>query len=197
MKIINDLLRWIAVLLLLSFTLFLAYYPMLRVVDTLFNLDSFPKLPLNFKIDGVQAQWGYAGWAENLGSHFTADPANLPTQNHTLEGQPLSIGSSIFPQGIGTHAPSKISFNLNKKISQFSCLVGLDDSTSNTSNGVYAYLLADGKEIYRSTKIHLQAAPIPINVSVTGVENLVLGVDISTPEDETSNCDWINLQFKP
>ena len=117
-----------------------------------------------------------------------------PLLDHNIQGGVLKIGGTAFPAGIGTHAPSKIAFDLGGKINRFSCLVGLDQVSPNSAGVVYS-VLADGREIFRSPKLRSDADPLPIDVSVAGAKELVLFADNCEFGDMGSSVDWVDLKF--
>lgn len=171
--------------------------------------DGFKRHKLDFNVEGVPAKWGYAAWAgvfdepracfgpDNHGSVGELSLKDLsPVLNHNIEGGPLVINRQVFPSGIGTHAPGKIAFSLEGKFSRFSCRVGLDATSSNSRGAIYT-VVADGREIFRSEKLNMEADPYPIDVSVAGVKELVL-VAIQTEFSNTgNNVDWVDLHFTP
>ncbi len=198
-------------LLVLALALSLAPQPALRMARLWMGQDGIPRLKLDFTVDGVPAKWGYACWTgpftENLSKFgfpgegpYNEILRNLPPNlNHNIEGGALSINGSSFPAGIGVHAPSKIAFSLKRKISRFSCLVGLDRlfSTMEQQTGIIYSLLADGQEIFKSPKLKSDADPFPIDISVAGVNELVLFANTTEFYDIDSDVDWVNLKFEP
>ena len=107
----------------------------------------------------------------------------------------MVINGVTFQSGVGTHAPGKIAFSLDGKFSRFSCGVGLD-ATSVLSRGVIYAVIADGREIFRSPKLGLDADPYPMDVEVGGVHELVLNAVQTDFADTRSNVDWVNLKFE-
>jgi hypothetical protein len=122
--------------------------------------------------------------------------AQLPLLNHNMAGTPLWINQLSFAEGIGSRAPSKIAFNLEKKYAHFSCKVGLD-KTSGYNHGVIFSLIADGREIYKSPKLLSNSDPFPVNCSLDGVKELVLFADNMQVDETVSNVDWVDLKFEP
>lgn len=200
-------LRFLAAFLLLALSLALAFKPDQRMIRLWLNGDGIERFKLDFKINGVPTEWGYACWAgpfvEFLGNFGITGQGIVnetfrnipPVLNHNIDGGALNINGAIFNEGIGTHAPSKIAFSLQRKYSRFSCRVGLD-ATTKDNVGVFYSLLADGREIYRSPKLKSDADPLPIDVSVTGVKELVLCVDPTEFQGIWSNTDWVDLKFE-
>lgn len=181
----------------------------LRIVRLWLNQDEFERHKLAFSVEGVPAEWGYAAWTglfgENMPPVGWAQAGSMdellqknipPVLNHNIEGGPLVVNAIAFPSGIGTHAPGKIAFSLQGKFSRFSCRVGLDAASIYSKGAIYS-VVADGREIFRSPKLQIDVDPFPIDVSVTGVHELVLNAVQTEFENTHSDVDWVDLKFTP
>lgn len=178
-------------LLLMALLLALLYTPVERMFQIEWGQDGFQKLPLAFQVEGVAVPWGYAGWV----TQPTRPKSVAPVLDRNMDGGKLEVDGISFGHGIGTHAPSQIALSLDGKFRRFSCQVGLDQA-SDQSRGVVYSLRADGREIYRSSKIYYGAGPLPIQADVAGVKQLVLCADITDVEDLASAVDWTQLHFE-
>ena len=187
----------------------LTLQPTLRIARLWLYHDEFERHALNFTVDGAKAEWGYAAWAglfnEKLirfGSGLDGPVGELllknlpPLFDLNIEGGPLKINNAVFSSGIGTHAPSKIAFALQGKFNRFSCRVGLDVTSVNSRGAIYS-VVADGREIFRSPKLGMEAEPYPIDVSVAGVKELVLKTIQTDFSNTGCNVDWVDLKFTP
>jgi hypothetical protein len=145
--------------------------------------------PLNYTVDGVQAQWGYSDWTRG-------GKPGPPLPGHNIMGGNLNINGTVYSQGIGVQTPSKISFKLRGKISRFSCRAGLDVNGIKCK-GVLLSVLADGREIFKSQKIDPGQDPLSIDVPVTGVKTLILAADPATSNSGWTQVDWVDLKFMP
>jgi hypothetical protein len=202
----NMVLPWVSTLLLLGLAFSLSLQPAIRMGRLWMGQDGFQRYKLEFNVNGVPAEWGYACWAGPLtvplsqfgqpGEGVFNDSRSIPPAvDHNIDGGALDINGTPFSNGIGVHAPSKIAFAPQGKSSRFSCLVGLDVK-GNQSLGVIYSLVADGHEIFKSPKLKSDADPFPINVSLSGVKELVLCADITEFGDIDSDVDWVNLKFE-
>ncbi|HJT23985.1 MAG TPA: NPCBM/NEW2 domain-containing protein, partial [bacterium] len=174
---------WLASLLLLGLGLSLTFQPILRMGRIWLRQDGIQRHKLSFTTDGVPATWGYAAWSgflpDDLIQKFHLPyPGGVnttvsipPLLNQNIIGGPLNINGTQFTSGIGSHAPSKIAFDLGGKVRRFSCQVGLDVTSQNSSGVVYS-VWADGKEVFLSPKLKSDADPFPIQVPVAGVKEL-------------------------
>jgi hypothetical protein len=204
----SPVIRSLAALLLSALFFYLTFQPAVRMARLWVYHDAIPRYKLHFEVDGVSARWGYACWIgpfmeDQNKFGFPGEALNNemlknlpPVLNQNIEGGILNINGVAFPAGIGTHAPSKIAFSLEGKVSRFSCLAGLD-MTAKDSLGVIYSLWADGREIFRSPKLKPGADPFPISVSVAGAKELVLSAETTEFADTVSDVDWVNPKFEP
>ncbi len=181
-----------ASIVLIVLALFLNFSTARRMIQIGTGQDGFDKWTLGLSFDGVRIPWGYAGWVKSPG----LPSSSPPLLDQSINGGKLIIDGISFSHGIGTHAPSKLAFSLEGKFRNFSCYAGLDQ-TSDQSHGVVYCLWADGHEIYRSPKRYYGSEPLPIKADVTGVKELVLGVNTTDIEDASSDVDWVQLRFEP
>jgi hypothetical protein len=55
-------------------------------------------------------------------------------KNRTVTGQPMRIAGTAYAQGLGTHAPSVIVYELPEGVNRFTATVGIDEVASNKPN---------------------------------------------------------------
>lgn len=172
-------------------------YPTQRLLLRLAGQESdFKSLTWDFSVDGFRSERAYSGLRDQT-HHLTWNHSEVPVRDHNIYGGPLVVNGRAFRHGVEVHAPSRIEFILDGRADRFSCRVGLDDSSGHGQCfGDYALLIADGKEIYRSPKIGFGMNPVTLDVPVTGVRRLVLGVDTTVLEDQGSNVDWVEMRFQ-
>ena len=92
------------------------------------------------------------------------------------DGRPLSINGQKFVQGLGTHANSKLVYNLAGEYSTFSTWIGVDDEVGR--KGEVRFLLQrDGQTVYTSPVMTGRDAARQVSVSVTGAKTLSLVVE--------------------
>lgn len=192
--------QWVASLILLVGIFGITAYPVKRIFLLCLGKNcDYKKMKLKFSVDGIQAEWGYSGLSLPPSDFLEENSSEPPVENANIYGGIMKINGQSFLNGFGVRAPSELAFSLNGKISRFSCLVGFDMSSPGdiTQGGVFCSLLADGHEIFKSHKFDRDFNPIPIDVSVVGVKELILKVDIPAIEQVGSDVDWVNLSFKP
>ena len=111
--------------------------------------------------------------------------------NESIGGNTITLGGVQYTNGIGVNSYSGIEYNLGGVCSRFSATIGIDDEVGNNGTVIFQ-VFADGTKIYDSGVITGSSAPLAINLDVTGVRRLTLGV--GTDDDGTGNdhADWAN-----
>lgn len=93
----------------------------------------------------------------------------------SVDGQPLRIGTEVFPQGIGTHAPAELVFPLDGAQRWLTFYAGV--SADMTEKGsVTVRVWADGKKSYETEVMRVREEPRYVSLPVSGVRELRLVV---------------------
>jgi hypothetical protein len=104
----------------------------------------------------------------------------------SVENNTMKIDGRIFEFGVGSHANSKLVWNLNGAYKKFHSYIGLDDE-SVCGNGAIWAVKGDGKYLYRSevlTSYKIDSLSIDIN----GVKVL----ELETLDNGNRDCDHTN-----
>jgi hypothetical protein len=145
------------------------------------------RMNITLKFDGIKSKWGYSGWA--------TDGSANPNINKSIQGTDLQIRETKYKQGIGTHAPSEIVFDLEGKVKKFSCLVGPDKS-GGTADIIIFKVSGDGNKLFESPVMRGSVEPMPVDLNVSGVKELNLQVLYGGAEQGWGHADWINVKFE-
>ncbi len=145
------------------------------------------------------------------------DPYGPPKRQVDFTGDTLEIREHEYKWGLGTHAPSTLHIDLNKKGVKFSAWVGVDedvrkfhspetrDELGNVASYVYDNkvdhydftkggtvifkVFLDGKLHYSSGLMNVATPPRQIDVNLNGAERLTLVAD---PTEDGSFADYAN-----
>jgi alpha-galactosidase len=80
-------------------------------------------------------------WVEQLDlSEMRQSCFDKPGVRQSVSGKTLSVAGKSYEHGVGTHAPSEVSFELGGRGLRFSASVGVDDAKKNKAHPVFAYL---------------------------------------------------------
>ena len=141
-----------------------------------------------FTFDGVKTKWGYSGWTKD-GS------ANPNRDKGIFTDQKLAINGVEFETGLGTHAPSKIVFDLKGKMKKFSCKVGIDRGGNDQSSVIFK-VFGDRKKLFQSPVMKVKDPAAPVQLNVMGIQELSLEVDAANPDGGWAQGDWVEIKFE-
>jgi alpha-galactosidase len=113
------------------------------------------------------------------------------------DGKPLSISAERFERGVGTVAISTLNVYLNGAATKFSAHVGADDEKRGSSRtSVEFFVIGDGKQLWRSGVMHANDAAKDFEVSVAGVQQLLLKVGDADDGNNDDFSDWADAKFE-
>lgn len=103
------------------------------------------------------------------------------------EGDPILAHGTKYPYGLYAHAPSKLTYELGGKFSEFLATITLIEwiDCSDGDGGEFIINL-DGGEIFRSKRMMPSSAPENIKVDVTDGQIL----ELITEKGKNDYCDW-------
>ena len=110
-------------------------------------------------------------------------------QDRAVSGEPLRIGEVEYERGLGVHADSKLTFNLDGKFSTFHVVPGPDDAHRGKLEMI---ILVDGKEVYRSGVISRGDFGFAqsVELSVAGASQLTLVVEQADGNNGGDHANW-------
>lgn len=109
-------------------------------------------------------------------------------------GGPISIRGKSFAKGLGVHAISKLTFDINRGYKRFLAEVGLDDSAGDLAS-VEFKIYADGKLIWESGVLRRSTAAKLVDLEVLNVNQLVLEVTAADNADIQDRANWANAKL--
>jgi len=124
-----------------------------------------------------------AGWTPNNDGQ--------PRRNRDVTEQPLRLGGRRYASGLGTHAPSEISYRLAGRYTRFTGLVGAAERGGSTVFQVYG----DGRKLFDSGTLHGLGEVHRLDVSVQGVQQLRLVVTDAGDGYIHDMANWANLRL--
>jgi 4-amino-4-deoxy-L-arabinose transferase-like glycosyltransferase len=95
-----------------------------------------------------------------------------PKMGKTVENNAMRIDRRVFEFGVGSHAPSKLAWNINGAYKKFHSYIGLDDESVG-GNGAIWVVYGDGKELYRS-RVLASYELDSLSIDISGVKMLEL-----------------------
>lgn len=122
--------------------------------------------------------------------------------DRSCQGDEISISGKRYPWGIGVHADSELTFELNGRFREFRADIGIATRMGNRGSVVFR-VLGDGKELYKSPLIRGVAqrspaenddkpagGPVEVKVPVAGVKLLTLEVTNGGDLDLGDVANW-------
>ncbi|MEC3998621.1 NPCBM/NEW2 domain-containing protein [Actinacidiphila sp. DG2A-62] len=110
------------------------------------------------------------------------------------DGHPITIGGTVFAKGLGTNAPSTITYYLGGKCSALTTTVGVDDEKD--GRGTVEFLVvADGTTVADSGVLTDASGPKQLQAALAGVQNVQLVVTDGGDGNDSDHADWANPQI--
>ncbi len=110
--------------------------------------------------------------------------------NQSTSGKPLLLQGKEY-KGVGTHADSKMIIDLASKGERFTALVGVDDNAGGLGTVIFR-VTGDGNILFDSGIMKMGEEPRQINVSLKGVNKLVLEALTGPDGNKYDHADWAN-----
>jgi hypothetical protein len=106
------------------------------------------------------------------------------------QGEDISIAGKRYPWGIGVHANSELSFDLNGRFKEFLADAGVASRMGNQGSVVFT-VLGDGKELFKSPVVHGgDEKALSIKIPVAGVKVLTLRATNADDLDLSDAANW-------
>jgi hypothetical protein len=109
-----------------------------------------------------------------------------PKMGKSVDNNAMRIDGRIFEFGIGSHAASKLAWNLSQPYKKIHSFIGLDDESA-CGNGAIWVVKGDGKELYRS-KVLTSHEIDSLSIDISGVKVL----ELETLDNGDKDCDHAN-----
>jgi hypothetical protein len=111
-------------------------------------------------------------------------------------GHALRLGGAVHDKGLGLHSHSRLTYALGGRYRRFEALVGLDDEDG-AGGSVRVKVLADGKplDLGAARALTAKGGPLPVSVSVAGVKELTLEVELGDNGDVQDVVNWVDARL--
>ncbi len=137
------------------------------------------------RIDGVYLdtlKWSEAtaGWGE-------------VRLNRSVMDKPMTIAGRRYFRGIGTHANSRIDYDIPTGFGAFAATIGYDQEVRGGS--VVFVVNGDDKELFRSPVVKHGTGPIEVRVALDGVSKLTLLTEDAGDGIAADHADWADARL--
>lgn len=109
--------------------------------------------------------------------------------DRSVGGEPMILGGRSFPRGVGVHAYSSLTYEIDGAYETFAATVGIDDAVR-PAGSVEFIVMADGDEVLRVGPLTGEDPPKQIRAPIAGVRSLTLIVDYAEGADLSDWADW-------
>ncbi len=113
-----------------------------------------------------------------------------PQPDHSVDGNPLTIGQTSYEYGLGTHADSVFIINCAGQAQRFTAQVGIDAEVQDNPGSVIFQVIGDGKELYNSGLIKAGQPAQAVDVDLTGIQTMILLVEGGDDGINYDHADW-------
>jgi len=114
-------------------------------------------------------------------------------EEEAADGRALQIGDQIYERGLGVHAPSLLRFRLAGACTRFSAEIGVDDEVGDQGSVVFQ-VWSDGEKLFDSGTLTGTSAPLAVDVSLEGRQDLRLFVG-SNGDMSHDHADWAEARL--
>jgi alpha-glucosidase len=105
------------------------------------------------------------------------------------DGRPITIRGTVYPKGLGTHAPAEVAVWLGQACSSFTATAGVDDEVTSPGSVTFE-VLGDGRSLAGTGVLRSTDPAYPITADVTGVRLLTLRVTDAGDNKNFDHADW-------
>ncbi|WP_329459083.1 NPCBM/NEW2 domain-containing protein [Streptomyces sp. NBC_01497] len=109
------------------------------------------------------------------------------------DGNPITIGGQVYAKGLGTNAPSAVTYYLGGGCTTLDATVGVDDEKDGKGS-VEFEVEADGKQVADSGVLHNADGAKQLHADVTGADSVRLVVTDGGDGTDSDHADWADPQ---
>ena len=117
-----------------------------------------------------------------------------PMVNESVEGRFLTSGDRLYKNGLGTHAPSHVTYELPEDADSLFIGAGIDDEVYDHGSAVFMIHL-DGERVWTSRVLQGRDKPAFVALPVNGARKLELITD-PDGDNNSDHTDWLNAYVK-
>ncbi len=120
----------------------------------------------------------------------------LTQADRSVDRHPISIAGQRFEHGIGTHSIGRLEIDLHGAATRFRSMAGVDDDAKIRSGTVEFTVVGDGKVLFTSGVVKHGQPAVPIDVDLTGIQDLQLRVGDGGDGFENDHADWADARIE-
>lgn len=115
-------------------------------------------------------------------------------ENGTGDGGPLRLGGTTYDKGLGVHALSEVTVDLNGAYDRFTAWAGIDEEKPDKGSVAFE-VIGDGKVLAHSGVLGPTDAAHAFDVDVSGIRQLTLRATDGGDGIDSDHGDWADAQL--
>lgn len=115
--------------------------------------------------------------------------------DRSVSGDPIVVGGQTHLRGLGTHAPSRLVYEILEGYERFEATVGVDGGPASCGGTVAVSVRLDGTEVWTGGLLTPAGEPERVSIPLGAARRIELRVD---PTDDGMRCDhvdWASARF--
>jgi len=114
--------------------------------------------------------------------------------DRAVSNRPLALNGRSYAKGLGVHAHSEITYQLDQAYRSFAATIGIDDFTRPAGHVIFQ-VFGDDRELFSSGAITGRDEPRDVLVDLAGVRVIRLVVQQAEQLDIGDHADWANARL--
>jgi endo-alpha-N-acetylgalactosaminidase len=115
--------------------------------------------------------------------------------DRSVLGGVLRLGDTVYLRGLGTHAPSRVEYEIPPGYANFVAVVGIDAGSRGAGSAV-AKVLLDGEEAFESAELTAESAPLEVRVPLGEARRITLVAGEASGGQKSDHFDWALARFE-
>ncbi|XAS67871.1 endo-alpha-N-acetylgalactosaminidase family protein [Micrococcaceae bacterium Sec5.7] len=136
-------------------------------------------------------------WASSTNGWGPAERDQANGEQNAGDGPALKLDGVTYAKGIGVHADADVTIATVTRCQSLQAIVGVDDTklTKGLHGSVVFIVKGDGVELFRSAVLSADSVALPVNVNITGKQNVQLIADRNGDDAGDDWGDWADAKF--
>lgn len=115
-------------------------------------------------------------------------------EDKSVEDAPLRLRGRRFARGLGTHAPSRLAYDIPRGYAWFEAQVGVDDETNGAGSVTVAVYL-DGTSVFESPRLTGTSDAMTVRIPLGGARQIMLRADTTDDGERFDHVDWADARL--
>jgi Gpi18-like mannosyltransferase len=115
--------------------------------------------------------------------------------NTSVVGSVMVFDDTVYLRGLGTHAPSRITYDIPSDVSHFRAIAGIDRSAKGQGTAT-VFVELDGRPVFESSIDGATKTFVPIDVPLDGAKRLTLRADATADGNRQDHVSWALARFE-